>query len=226
MITTQNKWKDRTQLPVYKKLTQFQFDPVLLLKSYNEIKDKDWNAMSNEYSKFTESHNIVTKKFSNEYQQYGLTEFDSNYNIENRTEKSGSIWDRKIAKSNVYADERFYRKRKNDISKYIEEVLDTIGKDVVHKTRFAKLPAGKTIKKHIDHDTKYGIRLHIPIITNEKSVYGGTGSDGVTHETHFPADGGVWFINPGVPHWVHNRGDTERVHLIISCDTQEILYAN
>lgn len=224
MITTKNKWKDRTQLPVYKKLTQFQFDPVLLLKSYNEIKDKDWNAMSNEYSKFTESHNIVTQKFDDAYQQYGLTEFDSNYNIEDRTEKSGSIWDRKIAKSNPHADERFYRKRKDNIPQYIEEVLNTIGNDVVHKTRFAKLPAGKRIKQHIDHDTKYGIRLHIPIITNAQSFYGGIGSDGVTLESHFPADGGVWFINPGVPHWVYNDGDTERVHLIVSCDTQEILY--
>ena len=104
MTITKNKWKDRTELPVYKKLTQFQFNPDLLLESYNQIKDKDWNAMSNEYSKFTESHNIVTQKFAYEYQQYGLTEFDSNYNIENRTEKSGSIWDRKIAESNVYAD--------------------------------------------------------------------------------------------------------------------------
>lgn len=226
MITTQIKWKDRTELPVYKKLSQFQFNPQLLLDSYNQIKDKDWNAMSNEYSKFTESHNIVTKKFSDQYQQYGLTEFDSSYDIANRSHKSGSIWDRKIAKRNPHADERYYRKRKYDIPSYINEVLNVIGKDVVHKTRFAKLPAGKTIKKHIDHDTKYGIRLHIPIITNDKSVYGGTGADGITHETHFPADGGVWFINPGVPHWVHNYGNTERVHLIISCDTQEILNEN
>ena len=31
-----NKWKKRTELPVYKQLTQFQFDPKLLVEAYEE----------------------------------------------------------------------------------------------------------------------------------------------------------------------------------------------
>ena len=40
---------------------------------------------------------------------------------------------------------------------------------------------------------------------------------------HFPADGTVWFINPGVKHWAKNDGEEERIHLIVSVDSQEIL---
>ena len=225
-ITMTITWKDRTQLPVFQRLAHFQFNIQKLQASYRQIKDENWNAMSNEYSKFTQSHDIVTQKFSTEYQQYGLTNFDEEYDLESRTEKSGTIWDRKIAKHDPYADERFYRKRRDDIPEYISEVLDTIGSHITHKTRFARLPAGKHIGEHVDHDTKYGVRLHIPIITNDKSIYGGRDVNGKVREAHFPADGGVWFINPGLPHWVRNEGDTERVHLIISCDSQEILYGN
>ena len=39
----------------------------------------------------------------------------------------------------------------------------------------------------------------------------------------FPADGTVWFINPGVKHWAKNDGEEERIHLIVSVDSQEIL---
>jgi quercetin dioxygenase-like cupin family protein len=42
-------------------------------------------------------------------------------------------------------------------------------------------------------------------------------------ERHFPTDGSVWFINPGVKHWATNDGDAERVHLILSVDSQDIL---
>lgn len=223
MITT---WKDKKQLPIFKRLTKYKFDIDLLVDSYNEINNSSWNSMDNEYLKFTQTHKIVTQNFDDEYQQYGLTTFDDNFNLNQRTEKSGSIWDRKIAKNNHYADERFYRKRKNDIPQYISHVLNVIGKDITHKTRFARLPANKQIQPHIDHDTKYGIRLHIPIITNELSIFGGIDNDGNIKEQHFPADGSVWFINPGLKHWVRNDGNSERVHLIISCDSQEILNEN
>ena len=216
-------WKNKKQLPVFKKLKQFHFDVDKLVESYYESLDKDWNSMTNEYSKFTDVHKETTKAFDKDYAQLALTTFDDNFSLSDRTEKSGSIWDRRVAKGNPNGDERFYRKRKEDIPEYINHVLDTIGKDVVHKTRFALLPAGAEIKPHVDHDTKYGIRIHIPIITNDQSVYGGVDNEGNVHEEHFPADGGAWFINPGVKHWVRNEGDTERVHLIVSCDSQEIL---
>ena len=36
-------WKKRTELPVYKQLTQFQFDPKLLVEAYEEYtNNKVW----------------------------------------------------------------------------------------------------------------------------------------------------------------------------------------
>ena len=66
--------------------------------------------------------------------------------------------------------------------------------------------------------------MNIPIVTNVGCTFGGIDSiSGETQERHFPADGTVWFINPGVKHWATNDGEEERIHLIVSVDSQEIL---
>jgi len=216
-------WKNKKELPVFKKLERFKFDINKLVDSYNEILSYDWDSINNEYSKFTEIHKDTTKSFDKNYAQYALTVFDETFNLSKRKEKSGSMWDKIVAMKKPEADERFYRKRKDNLPSYLHHVLDSFGEGVVHKSRFALLPAHANIKPHIDHDTRYGVRVHIPIITNDKSVYGATDHDGKDKEEHFPADGGAWFINPGVRHWVRNEGDTDRIHLILSCDSQAIL---
>lgn len=234
-------WQKRTELPVFKKLEQFQFDPVKLKEAYEEFSNtKTWDGLGNEYASLCETYTRLPKMFFKEeeledvdcvcdieweeasYQQLSLVEWDESFSLDKRTEKSGTRWDTTIAKRDPKADERWFRKRVADTPEYFNHVLDTIGKDIVHRTRFAKLSPKSEIKEHIDYNTEYGIRLHIPIITNEKAVFGGIGNNG-REEAHFPADGSVWFINPGVKHWAKNDGDEERIHLIISVDSQEIL---
>lgn len=234
-------WQKRTELPVFKRLEQFQFDPVKLKDAYEEFSNtKTWDGLGNEYASLCETYTRLPKMFFKEeelegvdcvcdieweeasYQQLSLVEWDESFSLDKRTEKSGTRWDTTIAKRDPKADERWFRKRVVDTPEYFNYVLDTIGKDIVHRTRFAKLSPKSEIKEHIDYNTEYGIRLHIPIITNKKAVFGGIGSNG-KEEAHFPADGSVWFINPGVKHWARNDGDEERIHLIISVDSQEIL---
>ena len=53
-------WKNKNQLPVYKKLKQFKFNVDDLVKAYHKSLDKDWNSMTNEYSKFTDVHKQTT----------------------------------------------------------------------------------------------------------------------------------------------------------------------
>lgn len=236
-------WKKRTELPVFKRLDQFQFDPIKLAAAYEEFANaKTWDGLGNEYASLCETYTRLPKMFFKQeelegvdcvcdiewneasYQQLSLVEWDESFSLDKRTEKSGTRWDSVIAKRDSKADERWFRKRLKDTPQYFNHVLDTIGKDIVHRTRFAKLAPKSEIKEHIDYNTEYGIRLHIPIITNEKATFGGIGQNG-REETHFPADGSVWFINPGVRHWARNDGDDERIHLIISVDSQEILNA-
>lgn len=236
-------WKKRTQLPVYKQLTQFKFDPEKLVQAYEEYtSNKVWDGLGNEYSNMCETYTKLPSMFFKEeeledvecikdldftktsYKQISLVDFDENFELDQRTEKSGTRWDTTIAKGNKHADERFFRKRHADVPEYFQYVLDTIGKDIVHRTRFANLAPKSQVKPHIDYNTEYGIRLHIPIITNDGCTFGGIDAiTGEAQERHFPADGSVWFINPGVKHWAKNDGDEERIHLIISVDSQEIL---
>ena len=238
-----NTWKKRTELPVYKQLAQFKFDEKLLVEAYEQYtSNKAWDGLGNEYSNMCETYTKLPSMFFKEeelkgvdsvcdidwqkasYQQISLVDFDKDYSIDKRVEKSGTRWDHTVAKNNPKADERFFRKRHADVPEYFNYVLDTIGRDIVHRTRFAKLAPKSQVKPHIDYNTEYGIRLHIPIVTNDGCTFGGI--DPITNETqerHFPTDGSVWFINPGVKHWARNDGETERVHLIISVDSQEIL---
>jgi len=238
-----NTWKKRTELPVYKQLKQFSFDPDLLREAYHEyVNNKTWDGIGNEYAAMCETYTKLPSMFFKKeelegveracdidwerasYQQISLVDFDESYNLDQRTEKSGTRWDTTVAKNNPRADERFFRKRHQDVPEYFNHVLDTIGREIVHRTRFAKLNPKSQIKPHIDYNTEYGIRLHIPIITNKGCTFGGIDPvTGETQERHFPTDGSVWFINPGVKHWAKNDGDQERVHLIISVDSQEIL---
>jgi hypothetical protein len=235
-------WKSRKELPVFKKLEQFQFDPVLLVESYNQYTNtKTWDSLGNEYANMCETYTKLPSMFFKDdelagidrvcdidwtqasYQQISLVDFDETYSLEHRTEMSGTRWDKTVAKNNPRADERFFRKRHTDLPEYFHYVLNTLGASIVHRTRFAKLAPKSQVKPHIDYNTEYGVRLHIPIITNKECSFGGVAVDGVTHETHMPADGSVWFINPGVKHWATNDGDSERVHIIVSVDSQEIL---
>jgi hypothetical protein len=234
-------WKSRKELPLFKRLEQFQFDPEKLRLAYEQyVSQKSWDSLGNEYASMCETYTKLPSMFFKEeelrdvdrvcdinwekasYQQISLVDFDETFSLEKRTEKSGTRWDNTIPKNNPKADERFFRKRYDDLPEYFHEVLDTIGENIVHRTRFAKLAPKSKIKPHIDYNTEYGIRLHIPIITNEKCFFGAKDENGDS-EIHFEADGSVYYINPGVLHWAYNDGDTERVHMIISVDSQDIL---
>ena len=156
------------------------------------------------------------------YQQLSLTEYDSTFSLDDRTEKSNSVWDKRIAKKNKKADERWFRKIKSDVPDSFRELFKLFDYKI-HRTRFAKLSPHSNVKPHIDYDTLYGVRLHIAFETNDYCINGGWDKDNSETKTHIPADGSVWFINPGLKHYAENNGETERNHLILSLDSQKWL---
>ncbi|GAA0298747.1 hypothetical protein GCM10009087_05740 [Sphingomonas oligophenolica] len=84
------------------------------------------------------------------------------------------------------------------------------GRGIFPRVMLARMPRGGVIHPHIDTNpaAKWPHKIHVPLLTNVGvvSFFGG-------QEHHFPAGGAVEVNNLG-PHWVHNRGDTDRVHLI------------
>lgn len=236
MLTT---WKNRWELPVIKRL-DYRVDLARLRKELNEYaRDKVWDGLGSDYASLCETHTRLPKMFFKEqelegidcvcdldwektsYQQLSITEFDETYDLNQRTEKSGSVWDERIAKHKKDADERWFRKIKDDVPPYMREIMQMFSG--AHRARFSTLAPRSTVKPHIDYDTLYGIRIHIALETNELCYNGGWDQEGNEVKYHIPADGSVWFVNPGVKHYAVNDGDTARNHLIISLDTQSIL---
>lgn len=233
-------WKGRYELPVMARLDSISFDINRLREELAVFAgDKVWDGLGSDYAHMCETHTKLPKMFFKEeelnkvdcvcdldwektsYQQLSLTEFDDTYDLSQREELSGSAWDTRVAKKDPKADERWYRKVKDDVPSYLREVLDTF--PGAHRTRFAGLAPNSEVKPHIDYDTLYGVRLHIALETNEGCYNGGWDKDGNEVREHIPADGSVWLVNPGVKHYAVNAGNTPRNHLIISLDSQSVL---
>ena len=230
--------RKRHELPVFKRLN-IQFDIDKLRQCYEEFsKEKKWDGLGNEYASLCESHTKLPKMFFKDeelknvdhisdlewegtsYKQLSLVDFDKNYTLD-KCGKEISVWQNRVALGNLKADERWFRKFKKDVPRYLHYVFKTIGN--VHRTRFASLSPNSSIKPHIDYNTDYSIRIHIAIKTNDQCRNGGWDKKGLLKEVHIPADGSVWFINPGIKHFAVNHGKSERIHLIISVDSQNIL---
>jgi hypothetical protein len=94
---------------------------------------------------------------------------------------------------------------------YFRTVLQTFACPL-QAVRLMRLTPGSVIKEHSDYDLSFergSVRIHIPITTN----------DGVTFELNrrrvILEAGSCWYLRLSDPHSVANRGDTDRVHMVI-----------
>jgi hypothetical protein len=102
---------------------------------------------------------------------------------------------------------------------YVREILATF-QCTLQSVRFLKLAAGSRIREHRDHDLGFEegqLRLHIPITTNPDVQFFLD-----AHRMEFQA-GECWYLDLSLPHWVENRGATDRIHLVIDCKLNEWL---
>ena len=98
-----------------------------------------------------------------------------------------------------------------DSCTYFKEVLDGF---LFEKTavRLLQLAVGAEIKPHSDHCLGYedgSFRLHIPIITNPDVEFILDGKRLIMNE------GECWYIDANFEHSVANRGQQDRIHLVI-----------
>ncbi len=82
----------------------------------------------------------------------------------------------------------------------------------VYSMRLMRLHAGAEITEHRDQGVglEHGeIRLHVPIQTNTLVEFKVNGKQAIMQP------GELWYINADQPHSVTNRGNTDRIHLVI-----------
>ena len=104
-------------------------------------------------------------------------------------------------------------------SPYFREVLASFDCEV-HAARLMRLTPGSTIKEHVDGDlaAEHGrARLHIPITTGPGVVFE------LNRQRVEMAPGEVWYLRLSDPHRVFNRGDADRVHLVVDVLTNDWL---
>lgn len=167
-----------------------------------------------------------------QYRQIALTAFDPRQKrppIEDKelilhAESKKTLMKRVDPTSPLYvpeADERNYTQRTDLAVGAFAQLLDSF-RGRVTRSRFAVLMPGFRTATHIDADTDYTIRIHIPLVTNPDCHFGII-KNNVDHRRHLPADGSAWFVNAGFPHYVENLGCEPRVHIIVALDGQQDL---
>jgi hypothetical protein len=81
--------------------------------------------------------------------------------------------------------------------------------------RLMRLTPGSIIKEHTDLDLSFEdgrVRFHVPVVTNDAVEFYLNGARVVLDA------GSVWYLRLSDPHRVVNRGDTDRVHLVIDAE--------
>lgn len=106
-----------------------------------------------------------------------------------------------------------------DRTPYFRNVLTAIPCPL-KAVRLMRLTPGSRIKEHADHDlaADWGqARLHIPVTTNPGVTF-------LLNRVHVAmAPGEAWYLRLSDPHAVTNDGETDRVHLVIDCATNDWL---
>jgi quercetin dioxygenase-like cupin family protein len=120
-----------------------------------------------------------------------------------------------------------YRGKYHDDGRYLSAAADKLFQPVlqalpapVWMSRLTRLLPGGTIARHRDNNVARNIvRIHVPIVT-AGSVEFRIGGVALPMRP-----GEAWHIDPRFPHEVHNRGDSDRVHLIVDLFTTPALQA-
>lgn len=105
---------------------------------------------------------------------------------------------------------------------YFEEILQAF--HCPHgRVRIMNLLPGTIIREHRDtfeevSDYAFGqVRLHIPIITNDKVIFTVGGKKYHLQEGH------LYYVNFSKKHYVRNDGDTGRTHLVLDLQVNDFL---
>ena len=95
----------------------------------------------------------------------------------------------------------------------IARFLDSLGCTLM-SARLLNLKPGAAIKPHRDADLAFEngeARLHVPLFTNPHVEFV------IDDERVVMEPGSCWYINANLTHRVANRGDTDRIHLVVDC---------
>jgi hypothetical protein len=136
---------------------------------------------------------------------------EETYEVHRKTQSLLLIHDSDFRHYNpTYRD--LYTEFRRELKPIFDFIADYFGGDgYIVRALFARLAAGGRIDTHTDglYSLLKCHRIHIPIITNDRVSFT------IGGETRMLGEGEMWEINNATLHAVDNRGDADRIHLII-----------
>lgn len=117
-------------------------------------------------------------------------------------------------------DCRNYINYREDVPESVRNFLSQF-KGQVSRTRFAVLKSRKTIYEHADNGVNHTIRIHVPLITDDKNLFFIQSKTGLVYKNL--EAGKVYYTNTALPHFVINNSDIDRLHLVISLNSLDDL---
>ena len=114
--------------------------------------------------------------------------------------------------------------RNGDVFRIVEEILEPLPCEF-QRIRFAKLVPGAFLEPHTDAiDQSFGLqdgeiaRIAVPLQTNDKATFSvyPQGKDGPERKMHLNL-GHYYYTDVKGWHSIENKGDTDRIHLLIDC---------
>jgi len=133
------------------------------------------------------------------------------YKVHNQTLSIIFKWD-----SNNDGDKSFINKEiiNSKLGKSVEEVLKPLLKfypnTKLSKTTLTLLPSKTEVKKHIDGGYIGNLhRIHVPIISNKGCIFN------IDKKNYYFKEGYCFEFDNTRPHYVINKSNTPRIHLII-----------
>lgn len=228
----------RKHFPFYEKL-DLQFDPEKIMAELKILEELNggWNDMKTNaplIKELTHGRDRLTQVFQNDdgeyhsYEQIICTEYNEDQNATKTIDATGgtlSQYKQDMDKAKSGLNESAYNQLRPmmDNAPYIRDVLEQF-QDPISRARFARIQPDFQIKPHIDYCTRYGMRYHIALTTNDDCKLGFRHSPKDDFEVlHIPVDGHVYFVNAGFEHYAENMGDTERTHFVVGVTGQSLM---
>jgi hypothetical protein len=111
----------------------------------------------------------------------------------------------------------------------VEEILERIPTTGFHRIRLMRLEAGGELTRHADITDKDAgtrdgslLRLHVPIQTNDGALFTTVDAHG-REVRHHLGIGEMWSLDTRKPHAARNDGETDRIHLVVDCESTQDL---
>lgn len=234
----------RRNLPNFATLdNRYNFDVDKLLQSYYYSINKNKQDNLNHHFVINSVEDKNNKKFygtdESGYEQVNLTsynEIDSSDGYDKATwqwwnsrkdldSKTKQWYYRKALQQKLNGLESTFETSYDKINSLSDDYLKSIlnkFKGKVTRVRWAVANPGMKMQPHIDYDTVYAVRYHLPIITNKEALIC-VDRHGEIEKINMKANGKVYFVNQGFKHWIENNSKDPRVHLIITVVGQEDL---